>query len=83
MALFAARLVKPLAEFNVTPDPPSRITAPAPVCINWQAKPMGKPDGTVTVTDVEEFIKNSLLLSAAATEKLDVLLASTIRPFEI
>jgi hypothetical protein len=39
--------------------------------------------GIVTVTVVEELIKNNLLLSAAATEKLAVLLASTINPFEI
>jgi hypothetical protein len=51
--------------------------------MNWQENPTGKPEGIVTVTAVEELIKNNLLLSTAATEKLVFLFASSIKPFEI
>jgi hypothetical protein len=46
---------------SVDPEP-DRVIVPAPVCINWQLKPIGKV-GTVTITAVDELIKNNLLLS--------------------
>lgn len=79
MALLMERLVKPFAEFRVKPEP-ANVIVPDPVWINWHEKPMGKVLGIVTVTAVEELIKNNLLLSAAVTEKLVVLLASITNP---
>jgi hypothetical protein len=78
ITLLVARVLNPLAEFNVVPEP-AKVMVPVPVCINWQLKPMGKV-GTVTVTVDAELIKNSLLLSVAAKLNEALLVASMTNP---
>ena len=69
ITLLVVRVLNPFAEFKVVPEG-VKVIVPAPTCINWQLKPMGRV-GTVTVTVAAELIKKSLLLSAAVKLKFE------------